>query len=120
MVAHRGRHIDVGIRVMQRMKPPEERHCVLAAVHRITQQVEQQKARRKAQHRIGYRPGREPRAENRLEPQPRQPRRFKEKPDEQQIEKPEADIAEPPPQRRKFPPSARLAEFPQRDEYEAT
>ena len=43
MVAHRGRHVDIGIRMMQRVKAPEERHRVLAPMHGVAHQVEQQK-----------------------------------------------------------------------------
>jgi len=58
MVTHRGRHIDIGIRVMQRMKPPEDRHRMFAPVHEITQQIEQQKTGDQAQTGIGDRPRR--------------------------------------------------------------
>jgi hypothetical protein len=41
MQAHCGRYVDVGIRVMQRVKAPQKRDRVLAAMHEITQKVEQ-------------------------------------------------------------------------------
>src|SRR6516165_9432895 len=47
MMAHRGRHIDIGIGVVQRMKAPQKRHGVFAPVHEVTQKVEQQKTAKK-------------------------------------------------------------------------
>ena len=73
MMAHRGRHIDIGIRVVQRMKAPQKRHGVLAPVHEVTQKVEQQKTSQEAQSDIGDRPGRKINSRYRLElgPEPR-------------------------------------------------
>jgi len=41
MVAHRGCHIDIGIRMVQRVKAPEEGYSMLAPVHGVAHQVQQ-------------------------------------------------------------------------------
>ena len=53
MMAHGGRHIDIGIRMMQRVKAREERHRLLAPMHGVTKKIEQQKARRQGRPGIG-------------------------------------------------------------------
>jgi hypothetical protein len=40
MMPHRRRHIDVGIRVMQRMDAPEDRHRVLQTMDNTLQTIE--------------------------------------------------------------------------------
>ena len=57
MMAHRCRHVDIGIGMVQRMKAPKERHCVLAPMNEVTNEVEQQKGRNQAQPGIADRPG---------------------------------------------------------------
>jgi len=36
MVAQRRRHVDIGVRMMQRVKSPQERHCMLAPMYQVT------------------------------------------------------------------------------------
>jgi len=119
MDAHRGRHVDIGVGMMQCVKAPEKRHRVLAAVHEVAQQIEQQEARHKAKPGIGDRPGRKSEARQRLETRPDESRWRNEKGGKNQVQDPEADIAEPAPQSREFSPPPRPAEFPQGDDQQA-
>jgi hypothetical protein len=71
VVAHRSRDIDIGIRVMQRVKAPEEWHRVLAAVYEVMQKVEEQETGQEAQRSVADRPRRELWPERCLEPRAR-------------------------------------------------
>ena len=116
---HRGRYIDIGIGVMQRVEAPQERHRVLTAMRGVIQKVEQQKGRDKARPLIADRPGRAKSRQDGLELRPESVRRREDEGGEDDIEEPDADIAEPPPQRRKLPPPSRPAQLRERDEKEA-
>src|SRR5260370_14028329 len=99
---------------MQRVKAPQKRHRVLAAMHEITQKVEQQKTRHQTQPGIGDRPRREADAQDRFEPRAKLRCRLKSKTGENQIEDPEPDIPQPPSQGRELSRPSRPAEFPPR------
>jgi hypothetical protein len=71
MQAYCRRHVDIGIRVMQRVKPPQKWHRMLAAMHQITQKVEQQKGGNKAGPSIGTGPGGQSDAQLSLELRPK-------------------------------------------------
>ena len=104
---------------MQRVKAPQKRHRVLAAMHEITQKVEQQKTCHKTQRRIGDRPGRETHPCHRFQLMAEPHWWFEYKSGENQIEDPEPDIPQPPPQGGELPPPPRPAEFPKRDDEQA-
>ena len=112
MVAHRGRHIDIGVGIMQRVQPPQKRYRVLAAMHRVLQQVEQQEPSDKPHRRIANRPGGEGQAKSRLELGSEDRRRGEDKRRQHDIQEPDADVAEAPAQRRELPLPPRPAEFP--------
>src|ERR1700730_4531329 len=109
MVAHRGRHIDVGVGVMQCVETPEKRHRVLTAMYGVVQKIEQQKGRPKAQPGVGNRPGGQGYAECCCKLWPKGVRRREDEGGEDNPDKPEPDIAEPAPQGRKLSPPPRLA-----------
>src|SRR6516164_8324153 len=113
MMAHRCRHVDIGIGMVQRMKAPKERHCVLAPMNEVTNEVEQQKGRNQAQPGIADRPGWQGEARQRLDPRPDESRRGEDISRENQIHDPEPDIRDPAPQGGKLAPSPRPREFPQ-------
>src|SRR6266478_8567581 len=112
MMAHRGRYIDIGIGVMQCMKAPEQRHRVLTAMRRVIQEIEQQESRDKAPPLIGYWPGGQSHAKHCLELRPEDVGRREGEGGKDDIQEPDAKIAESPPQRRKLPLPSRPAEFP--------
>ena len=56
MMAHRSGDIEIWIGVMQRVKAPEPRHCVLTPMHGVMQEIEQQKSHHKAQPLLGQGP----------------------------------------------------------------
>jgi hypothetical protein len=116
MQAHCRRYVDIGIRVMKRVKTPQKRHCVLAAMHEITQKIEQQERCDKAPPSIGDRPGGQSDAERSLELRPKSIRRRKDEGSKDQIKDPDPEIAKPPPQRRELTPPSRPAELPDPDE----
>src|SRR5438477_10607285 len=118
-MAHRGRYIDIGIGVMQRMKPPEDRHSVLASVHQVMQKVQEQKSRYQAEPHISYRPRGQSHADCGLKLRPKGVRRGERKRGEDNIEEPDANIAEPSPHRRKITPPSWSAEFPPCDQQQA-
>jgi hypothetical protein len=97
---------------MHCVEAPQERHCVLAAMHGVIQKIEQQKGRHIAQPSIGNRPSGQSQAKSSLELRPEGVRRREGEGGEDDIQKPNTDIAEPPPQRRKLPLPSRPAEFP--------
>jgi hypothetical protein len=119
MQAHRRRYVDIGIRVMQRVKAPQKRHRVLAAMHEITQKVEQQKGCNKAAPSSDG-PGGQSDAQRSLELRPEDVCRRKDKGSKNQIKDPDPDIAEPPPQRWELAPPSRPAKLPDPDEDQAT
>lgn len=88
---------------------------MLAAMQGIVQKIEQQEGYDKARPLIGDWPGREGQSEGRLQLRPKAVRRREDEGGEDGIEEPDADIAEPPPQRRKLSLPARPTEFPQGD-----
>jgi hypothetical protein len=104
MVPHRRRHVDIRIRVVQRVKPPEKRHGVLASVERVAQKIEHQEADYEAHRYIGDRPV--------WQPEMDRTGLRKQKAGKKQVQDPKADIAETAPQRGKFAPPPRQAEFP--------
>jgi hypothetical protein len=115
MVAHRRRHIDIRVRVVQRVKAPEERHRMLAPVHEVTHQVEEQEPRPEAQTGVGYRPRWKGAARHHLELRAKGFSRRENNACEKEVDEPETDIPEPAPQGRKFPPPPRPAQLPERD-----
>jgi hypothetical protein len=115
MMAHRGRDIDIGIGVVQRVKAPEKRHRMLTAMHGVLEKIEQQEGRNKAQPLVGDRPGGQSHTESCPKLRPKGVRRREGEGDKDNIEEPDAEIAEPPPQRRELPLPSRSAEFPNRD-----
>ena len=119
MMPHRSRHIDIGVGVMHCVKPPQKRHRVLTAMHGVDQKIEQQEARQKARPLIGDRPRGQTHTEGDFELPPEDVGWREDEGGNQDIKKPDADIAKPPPERRKFPLSPRLAEFPQSDSKQA-
>jgi hypothetical protein len=119
MQAHCRRYVDIGIRVMQRVKAPQKRHRVLAAMHEITQKVEQQEGRNKAGPSFGDGPRGQSDVQLSLELRPKGVRRPKDEGGKDQIKDPEPEIAEPPPQRPELAPPSRPAELPDPDEDQA-
>src|SRR5438105_10016665 len=99
---------------MQRVKAPQKRHRMLAAVHEITQKIEQQEDRHKAAP-SGDGPRGQSDAQRSLDLWPEGVRRPKEEAGKDQIKDPDPEIAEPPPQRGEFPLPPRPTKFPQRD-----
>ena len=85
---------------------------VLTAMHGVVQKIEQQESRHKARPSIGNRPSGQGQAKSCLELLPEGVRWREGECGEDDIEEPNTDIAEPPPQRRKLPPPSRTAEFP--------
>jgi len=120
MVAYRGRHIDIGIGVMQCVKAPQQRHRVLTAVHRVLQKIEQQEACDKAQPLVGDRPRRQRDAKSCLELEAESLRLRKGEAGEDDAEEPNAQIAEPPPQSGKLALPSRPEQFPSSDKNQAT
>jgi hypothetical protein len=104
---------------MQRVQSPQERHRVLTAMHGVIQKVEQQKGHDKAQPLLADRPSGQSHAKYRLELRPEGVRWRKGESGEDEIKEPDADIAEPTPQRRELTPASRLAQLGERHEKEA-
>jgi hypothetical protein len=88
-------------------------------MHEITQKVKQQEGCNKAGPSLGDGPGGQSDAQLSLELRPEGVRRRKDKGSKDQIEDPDPEIAEPPPQRRELAPPPRPAEFPGRDDDQA-
>src|SRR5882724_7979451 len=112
MVAHRSRHIDIGVRMMQCVEAPQERHRMLTAMYGVDQKIEQQESCQNAQPLIGDWPGGQTHAKYRLEFRPEGVPRREREGGKHDIEHPDAEIAEPPPQCRELPLPPRPAEFP--------
>ena len=104
---------------MQRVKAPQKRYRVLAAMHEITQKVEQQEGCNKARPALGDGPGGQSDPQHSLELRPEGVCRRKDEGGKDQIKDPDPEIAEPPPERRKLSPPPRPAEFPSRDNDQA-
>jgi hypothetical protein len=98
---------------MQRVEAPQERHGVLTAMHGILQQVEQQESRHKARPLISDWPGGQSHAKCRLKLRLEGVPRRESEAGEDNIQEPDAEIAEPPLQRRKLATPPWPAEFPQ-------
>jgi hypothetical protein len=81
-------------------------------MHGVVHKIEQQKGRHKARPSIGNGPRGQSHAKCCLELRPEGVRRREGEGGENDIQKPNTDIAEPPPQRRKLPLPSRPAEFP--------
>src|SRR5258706_16389189 len=112
MMAHRSRNINIGIGVMQRVKTPEPRHRVLTAMRGVMQEIEQQKSHHKAQPLLGQWPRGQSHVKCGFKLQPECIRRSESEAGEDDVEEPDAEVAEPPTQRRKFPLPSRPPEFP--------
>jgi hypothetical protein len=89
-------------------------------MHGVLEKIEQQEGRHKAQPLIGDRPGGQGHTEGCFELRPKGVRRREGEGGEDYIEEPDAEIAKPPPYRRKLTPPSRPAEFPNRDGEQAT
>ena len=111
MVAQRCRHIDVRVRMMERVNPPQQRHGMLTAMHRVAQQIEEEKARDEAQRHVGNGPRWEVQAQRRKRRAERRGR-AKQKSDEKNVRNPDADIAEAASQGRKLSPPPRPHKLP--------
>jgi hypothetical protein len=85
---------------------------MLTAMRGVMQEIEQQKRHDKAHPPVCDRPGGQSNAESCFELGPECIRRSKSETGEDNIEEPNAEITEPPLQRRKFPLPPRLANFP--------
>jgi len=105
--------------VMQCVEAPQERHRMLTAMHGIVHKIKQQKGRDKAQPLLADRPSGQTHAKYRLELRPEGVRWREGESSEDEIEEPDADIAEPPPQRRELTPAPRPAQLRERHEEEA-
>jgi len=92
---------------------------MLAAMHEISEKIEQQKGCNKAGPSLGDGPGGQRDAQCSLELRPEGVRRRKGEGGENNIQEPDADVPEPPPQRRKLPLPSRPAELPDPDEDQA-
>src|SRR5262249_49155583 len=112
MQAHRRSHVNIGIRVMQRVNAPQKRHRVLTAMHEITQKVEQEEACHQTRPSVGERPGGEGDPQRCLKLWPEGVGWRKDEGGKDQIKDPDPQITEPPPERRELPPPSRPAEFP--------
>src|SRR5439155_10100923 len=119
MMAHRSGDIEIWIGVMQRVKAPEPRHRVLTAMRGVMQEIEQQKSHHKAQPLLGQGPRGQSHAKCAFKLRSECIQRSESEAGEDDVEEPDAKVAEPPTQRREFPLPPRLTEFPQGDREQA-
>ena len=104
---------------MQRVKAPQKRQRVLAAMYEVTQKVEQQEGCNEAGPSLRDGPGGQSDAQRSLELRSEGVRRRKDEGGKDQIKDPDPEIAEPPPQRRELPLPSGSEEFPGPDKDQA-